>query len=63
MVSTFLGLLPFVALGDQEVFWFALATGALGAMAASAVYVFVILPVMASTPARGVNRTKRRAAG
>jgi multidrug efflux pump subunit AcrB len=44
MISTCLGLFPFVVLGDQEIFWFALATGTLGGMVASAVYVFVVIP-------------------
>jgi len=46
MISTCLGLVPFIVLGDHEIFWFALATGTLGGMAAAAVYVFVIIPAL-----------------
>lgn len=48
MISTVLGLLPFIALGDEEIFWFALATGTMGGMAASAVYVFFVVPALTS---------------
>lgn len=45
ILSTCLGLLPFLFEGEHEVFWFSLATATIGGMIASAVAVFICLPI------------------
>ncbi|WP_035756066.1 efflux RND transporter permease subunit [Hugenholtzia roseola] len=47
VISTFLGLLPFLWEGQEEVFWFSLAAGVTGGLFFSLFCVFVVLPVMA----------------
>ena len=46
VISTILGLLPFVWQGQREVFWFAFAVGAMGGLLFSVLAVIVWLPVM-----------------
>ena len=45
ILSTALGLLPFLLAGDQEVFWFALAAGAIGGLVFSLVVIFIFIPL------------------
>ncbi len=45
ILSTVLGLIPFVWGGQQEVFWFAFAVGAMGGLLFSMVAIIVFLPV------------------
>ncbi|MDR0509653.1 MAG: efflux RND transporter permease subunit, partial [Rikenellaceae bacterium] len=45
VLSTVLGLIPFLVEGDGEVFWFSFAAGAMGGMLMSVVALVVILPV------------------
>lgn len=45
VLSTVLGLVPFVVDGRQEVFWFSFAVGAMGGMVFSFVAIWVYLPV------------------
>jgi len=45
VVSTILGLVPFVWAGQNEVFWFAFAVGAMGGLVFSFVAVFGYLPL------------------
>ena len=46
VVSTCLGLLPFMIGGQNEVFWFALAAGTTGGLIFSLLVVFLFLPVL-----------------
>lgn len=45
LLSTVLGLIPFVAGGQKEVFWFAFAAGAMGGLVFSLVAIIVYLPL------------------
>lgn len=45
MVSTILGLVPFVWAGQNEVFWFAFAAGAMGGLVFSFIAVLGYLPL------------------
>lgn len=45
ILSTALGLLPFLTEGDQEVFWFALAAGTIGGLIFSIVVILAFIPV------------------
>lgn len=45
VVSTILGLIPFVCGGTQEVFWFSFAVGAMGGMVFSILALIVYLPL------------------
>jgi multidrug efflux pump subunit AcrB len=45
VVSTILGLIPFLFEGDTEVFWFSFAIGTMGGMAFSLVALFFYLPL------------------
>ena len=45
-VSTMLSLVPFLLEGEQEIFWFAFAVGAIGGLIGSLLAVFMLLPVM-----------------
>lgn len=45
ILSTVLGLIPFIWGGQQEVFWFAFAVGAMGGLIFSMVAIVVFLPV------------------
>lgn len=47
MISTVLGLVPFLSEGPHEVFWFDFAIGTIGGMAFSAIAVILLLPVFA----------------
>ena len=44
IISTVLGLIPFVLAGPKEVFWFSFAVGAMGGMLFSFVALFIYLP-------------------
>ena len=46
VVSTCVGLIPFLINGDQEVFWFSLAIGMIGGLAFSTLLVLIVLPAM-----------------
>ena len=45
IVSTILGLLPFLSDGPEEVFWFDFAIGTIAGMAFSLVAIILVLPV------------------
>jgi multidrug efflux pump subunit AcrB len=45
VISTCLGLVPFLLQGDSEVFWFSLAIGTIGGLMFSLVAVFILLPI------------------
>jgi len=45
ILSTALGLIPFLLAGDKEVFWFALAVGTIGGLVFSLVVIFCFIPV------------------
>jgi multidrug efflux pump subunit AcrB len=44
MISTCLGLVPFLIDGQNEVFWFSFAVGVIGGLLFSIFLVFIILP-------------------
>lgn len=46
IISTVLGLVPFVWSGQKEVFWFAFASGAMGGLIFSVIAVLVMLPMV-----------------
>lgn len=46
IVSTCLGLVPFLLDGQQEVFWFSFAIGVIGGLLFSILLVFVVFPVL-----------------
>lgn len=45
IISTILGLVPFVAYGQNEVFWFALAVGSIGGLLFSIIIIILYLPL------------------
>lgn len=45
IISTILGLVPFVWSGQKEVFWFAFAVGAMGGLIFSVVAILIYLPI------------------
>lgn len=45
IISTVLGLVPFVWSGQNEVFWFAFAAGAMGGLIFSVVAIMIYLPL------------------
>lgn len=45
IISTVLGLIPFVWLGQQEVFWFAFAVGAMGGLVFSFIALVIYMPL------------------
>ena len=51
ILSTCLGLVPFLIGGQNEVFWFSLAVGAIGGLLVSVLFSFVILPMVMFTKA------------
>jgi len=46
ILSSMLGLIPFLVEGQRDVFWFAFASGAIGGLLFSMVGIFVYLPVL-----------------
>ncbi|MBX2915962.1 MAG: efflux RND transporter permease subunit [Cyclobacteriaceae bacterium] len=46
ILSTCLGLVPFIIGGEHEVFWFSLAVGTIGGLVVSFIYTMLILPVL-----------------
>jgi multidrug efflux pump subunit AcrB len=44
VLSTVLGLVPFIAGGDGEVFWFALAAGTMGGLIFSVLAIMIFMP-------------------
>lgn len=48
VISTVFGLVPFIAGGDDEAFWFALAAGTMGGLIFSVAALFVFLPAFLS---------------
>lgn len=67
ILSTCLGLLPFLMDGPGEVFWFSLAAGTIGGLLFSLPAVFIILPVLLwkqrQRPAVTRQANNRRASG
>ena len=57
ILSTVLGLIPFLMEGPKEVFWFSFAVGAMGGMLFSFVALFLYLPAFLPL---GVRRNKKR---
>ena len=55
IVSTVLGLIPFLSKGDEEVFWHAFASGVMGGMVFSIIALVLILPVFFPL---GIKRVK-----
>ncbi|MCC8173157.1 MAG: efflux RND transporter permease subunit, partial [Odoribacter sp.] len=64
IVSTILGLIPFVYSGQKEVFWFSFAVGAMGGMVFSIVALFIYLPMFMKfknkQETKKLNRRKRK---
>ena len=52
IISTVLGLVPFVWSGQNEVFWFAFAVGAMGGLIFSVVAILIYLPLFLKTQTR-----------
>lgn len=48
ILSTCLGLVPFLIGGQKEVFWFSLAVGTIGGLTVSIVYTTILLPLVMS---------------
>ena len=46
IISTILGLVPFIYVGQNEVFWFAFAVGSIGGLIFSFVAILIYLPLM-----------------
>ena len=46
VLSTCLGLVPFLIGGQHEVFWFALAIGTIGGLTMSILLMLVVLPAL-----------------
>ncbi|MCK5535265.1 MAG: hypothetical protein KAI79_00485, partial [Bacteroidales bacterium] len=46
IISTALGMLPFIWGGQDEAFWFTLAAGTIGGLLFSLVGLFLLLPVL-----------------
>jgi len=59
IVSTCLGLVPFLIDGQQEVFWFSFAVGVIGGLLFSIFLVFVIFPVLLMKPPARVPNPNR----
>lgn len=57
IVSTILGLLPFLSDGPEEVFWFDFAVGTIAGMAFSVIAVIFILPVFAVSKRQTARKT------
>ena len=63
LLSTVLGLAPFLSGGKTEAFWFSLAAGTIGGLIFSLLAIIVILPLFVkgirkhSTQNRGINKT------
>ena len=49
ILSTVLGLIPFIWGGQKEVFWFAFAVGAMGGLLFSMVAILIYLPLFLKT--------------
>jgi multidrug efflux pump subunit AcrB len=45
LISTALGIIPFLMRGRQEVFWYSLARGTIGGLLFSVLVLLVIIPV------------------
>lgn len=48
LLSTCLGLVPFLIVGQNEVFWFSLAVGTIGGLLLSLIFIGFILPILLS---------------
>jgi len=48
IVSTIIGLIPFVWGGQKEVFWFSFAVGSIGGLLFSIIGIFIYLPLLLS---------------
>ncbi len=46
IISTVLGLLPFIMEGDKEVFWFSFAVGSIGGILFSLIAIWIFLPIL-----------------
>ena len=53
VLSTILGLVPFLTEGDKDVFWFAFALGTMGGLLFSIVALVIFMPVWMPMPQRG----------
>lgn len=62
IVSTVLGLIPFLSKGDEEVFWHAFASGVMGGMVFSIIALVLILPVFFPLGIKRVKHEKLKAA-
>lgn len=58
IISTILGLIPFLFDGPEEVFWFAFATGTIGGMAFSVLALILYLPVFCFRVKRPGRKSK-----
>lgn len=56
VLSTCLGLVPFLLGGQHEVFWYALAAGTIGGLVFSVLLVVLVLPVWMFKPVQGISR-------
>lgn len=50
IISTVLGLIPFIYSGQNEAFWFAFAAGAIGGLLFSFIAIFIYLPLFLKIP-------------
>ena len=56
VLSTVFGLVPFIAGGEDEAFWFALAAGTMGGLIFSVAAIFVFLPAFLSLKPKKLNK-------
>ncbi len=59
VLSTCLGLVPFIIEGQNEVFWFSLAIGTIGGLIFSMVAIFILLPIFLVKKAELVSTKKK----
>ena len=56
VLSTVFGLIPFIAGGEDEAFWFSLAAGTMGGLIFSIAAIFVFLPAFLSLKPKNLNK-------
>ncbi len=61
IVSTILGLIPFMLDGEQEVFWFALAAGTIGGLLFSIFLIIMVIPLFFVARKEGREKLEVRA--
>jgi multidrug efflux pump subunit AcrB len=54
VISTVLGMIPFVMHGQQEVFWFSLAVGTMGGLLFSLLLILFFVPVVLVGREKGI---------